>query len=324
MAILAIIGTLLLLHPHNYAQKRDKAAFGRKQGVRGTLVDVQIAPMKKETDIEQNALTNVNIIYWPKDTVPWGTYGAFVCKNSVVCTVSANRSLQHHQETLGFIWQGSQLDLRDLPLPRKPTHQWILYNRESPCNYDHILQSQEVLRLFNMTATTSDKAEWPLLPSDFSRYTIPRLYGSTEWLKNMSYKNARRNEDGWAPAVYIQSHCNAETDRDNYIHELQKFMDIDIYGPCLHNKDFPPHLKGWHLLQDSRFFEFWVQIFSGIRELPMLAVCYRKAVSAAGGGECASLLRIFLGPRVASEQPAGSGSSLCNLRSRLSISPKVG
>lgn len=37
--------------------------------------------------------------------------------------------------------------------------------------------------------------------------------------------------------MYLQSHCDVPSDRDRYVQELMKHIDVDSYGACLNNKD---------------------------------------------------------------------------------------
>ena len=41
---------------------------------------------------------------------------------------------------------------------------------------------------------------------------------------------------------YLQSDCNPPSDRDSYVRELMKYVSVDSYGKCLHNKDLPDEL----------------------------------------------------------------------------------
>ena len=52
----------------------------------------------------------------------------------------------------------------------------------------------------------------------------------------------QRKED-IASVVYIQTGCNPPSDRDVYVNELRKYISIDCYGQCLHNKDLPPEYR---------------------------------------------------------------------------------
>lgn len=46
-----------------------------------------------------------------------------------------------------------------------------------------------------------------------------------------------------APVLYIQSDCDTPIKRDFYVKELMKYIKIDSYGSCLHNKAFPDELS---------------------------------------------------------------------------------
>lgn len=54
-----------------------------------------------------------------------------------------------------------------------------------------------------------------------------------------------------SPVVWIQTNCQTSNKREIYVKELMKHIDVDSYGPCLHNKDFPVwmndtrHALGW-------------------------------------------------------------------------------
>lgn len=56
-------------------------------------------------------------------------------------------------------------------------------------------------------------------------------------------KNIIRVQEGLSPVVYVQSSCNAPSERDLYVKELQKFISIDSYGKCLNNKPLPKQLS---------------------------------------------------------------------------------
>lgn len=63
-------------------------------------------------------------------------------------------------------------------------------------------------------------------------------------------KNRIQIDEGLSPIVYVQSSCDAPSERDAYILELQKYIDIDSYGKCLNNKQLPEqlsHLKNFLL-----------------------------------------------------------------------------
>ena len=50
-------------------------------------------------------------------------------------------------------------------------------------------------------------------------------------------------EKGQASVVYVQSGCNPPSDRDAYVQELMKYINVDSFGKCLNNKELPDEFK---------------------------------------------------------------------------------
>ncbi|XP_049884478.1 alpha-(1,3)-fucosyltransferase 10-like [Pectinophora gossypiella] len=44
-----------------------------------------------------------------------------------------------------------------------------------------------------------------------------------------------------APVLYLQTNCDTSTERDAYVEQLMKFIQVDSYGNCLNNKELPLH-----------------------------------------------------------------------------------
>ena len=88
------------------------------------------------------------------------------------------------------------------------------------------------MELFNYTATFKRESTYPL----------PTIWlESLEWLESKAYfkstieKNRHLSE--LAPIAYIQGDCDAPSGRDDIVKEMMKYIKIDSYGKCLHNKD---------------------------------------------------------------------------------------
>ena len=68
------------------------------------------------------------------------------------------------------------------------------------------------------------------------------------WLADTTYfvpvnqKNSLQAKASYAPVVYVQSSCNAPSERDTLVEELSKYIAIDSYGQCLNNKSLPEQL----------------------------------------------------------------------------------
>ena len=56
--------------------------------------------------------------------------------------------------------------------------------------------------------------------------------------------------------MYVQRDCNPPSDRDRYVKELMKYIDVDSYGPCLNNKKLPENIDGFHNFDSLDFHAF--------------------------------------------------------------------
>jgi galactoside 3-L-fucosyltransferase 11 len=174
-------------------------------------------------------------------TILWWTNRLFIYKDNYIldcpnasCRVTANRNRLSHAKTRGVLFYGSDFNSEDLPVPRKKHHEWALLHEESPMN-NHVLT--HMISLFNHTSTFKRESDYPLTLSSLPtlQYLIERKPLSIE-MKN------KYRKDGFAPVVYIQSHKGVASFRDAYVEELMKYIPVDSYGACVHNKDLPKEL----------------------------------------------------------------------------------
>ncbi|XP_077465325.1 GDP-fucose protein O-fucosyltransferase 4 [Stigmatopora argus] len=153
------------------------------------------------------------------------------------CMATSNRKVQLSKKTSSIIFYGTDFRAYEAPLPRLPHQTWSLFHEESPMN-NYVLSHSPGIRLFNYTATFRRESDYPL---------------TLQWLPSLSYlleptavslkeKNRLRRE-GLAPVLYMQSHCDVPSDRDRYVRELMKYIQVDSYGKCLNNKALPAHLE---------------------------------------------------------------------------------
>ena len=149
------------------------------------------------------------------------------------CIFTHSRTEQNNSQTQAFIYYGTDIDWKDLPLPRQPQHLWALLHEESPKN-NWILASQGGISLFNLTATCSRHSDYPL---------TTQFLHKLQWLeKPVQVETSQKSAANLGLVMYLQSDCDPPSDRDSYVEELMKYVKVDSYGKCLHNKDFPAHL----------------------------------------------------------------------------------
>ncbi|XP_059821339.1 alpha-(1,3)-fucosyltransferase 10 [Hypanus sabinus] len=187
------------------------------------------------------------ILWWSPLTGEPGRLGQ--CGRDT-CFFTVNRTYQDHQMTRAFLFYGTDFQIDSLPLPRKPQHEWALFHEESPKN-NYKLFHEPTVTLFNYTSTFSRNSHLPLTTQYIE--SIEELK-SHKYMLPLSEKNRLREH--LAPLVYVQSDCDPPSDRDSYVRELMKYIQVDSYGECLHNKDLPTGLKDPTAMDDDAF--YWI------------------------------------------------------------------
>lgn len=150
------------------------------------------------------------------------------------CIFTHSRTELNNSRTKAFMYYGTDIDWKDLPLPRRSDHLWALLHEESPKN-NWILASDGGISLFNLTATPSRYSSYPL---------TTQFLHKLEWLERPCEvpTHQKSTGSGLGLVFYLQSDCNPPSDRDSYVQQLMKYISVDSYGKCLHNRDLPSHL----------------------------------------------------------------------------------
>ncbi|XP_069781915.1 alpha-(1,3)-fucosyltransferase 10 isoform X1 [Narcine bancroftii] len=187
------------------------------------------------------------ILWWSPLTGELGRLGQ--C-GADTCFFTVNRTYRDHHMTRAFLFYGTDFQIDSLPLPRKPQHEWALFHEESPKN-NYKLFHEPTVTLFNYTSTFSRNSHLPLTTQYLE--SIEELK-SHKYMLPLSEKNRLR--DHLAPLVYVQSDCDPPSDRDTYVRELMKYIQVDSYGECLHNKDLPTSLKDPTTMDHEAF--YWI------------------------------------------------------------------
>ena len=149
------------------------------------------------------------------------------------CLFTQSRTEFNNPLTAAFMFYASQMKWEDMPLPRGPNHMWAIIQEESPKN-NWILAFEEGISLFNMTATPSRHSTYPLTTQYLPSLEVLR--------KPPLVPIPDKGKGDIGIIMYLHSDCGTPSDRDTYVAELMKHIQVDSYGACLHNRDLPQHL----------------------------------------------------------------------------------
>ncbi|XP_059156155.1 alpha-(1,3)-fucosyltransferase C-like [Physella acuta] len=118
---------------------------------------------------------------------------------------------------------GFHLTESQRPVRRWPGQLYLLLDKEPPMNLpSYLWDDRSSLRYaFNFTAHYSVDADifWP--------YHMLKRVKNTN---NLNYYEIAKSKK--KTAVWFVSHCHSKSKREDYVKEMQKYIDVDIFGRC--------------------------------------------------------------------------------------------
>ncbi|KAJ0177377.1 hypothetical protein K1T71_007386 [Dendrolimus kikuchii] len=208
-------------------------------------------------DVETNCvekksyLKNPIILWWTRGFP--GTTETKYCPGNIKCDIYSNKNISEKFYIDAYLFYGSNIDFKSLPLPRKQNETiWGLYHEESPRNVEELLH-ESVLSLFNFSTTYSRYSD---VPFPLQHLLSFEDITDNEYFMKTEDKNKFLNDI--APILYLQSDCETSTERDAYVKELMKYIKVDSYGKCLNNKKLPRKFTEDYLnnLDEDDFLKF--------------------------------------------------------------------
>jgi len=166
------------------------------------------------------------------------------------CFVTNDREYVDHPNLQNIFFYGTETSEYDLPLPRASHVHWSLLHEESPKN-NQLFSHGDMMTLFNHTSTFRRESDLPLGTQYLDDITD---LTSTQYYKDLQTKN-RYIKSGYAPVVYVQSGCDAPSQRDLWVQEFMKHVQVDAFGSCLHNKELPDDLVGSEQMGNKNFYQ---------------------------------------------------------------------
>jgi len=137
----------------------------------------------------------------------------------------------------------------DAAFPSKPKGQiWIAHCGESiESYYARHWRNARYMAHFDLQTTYRVASTIDKIANIHFNY-LEFIYGiNTESVFTRRVDFSQKNQSSLA--VWIQTNCKTLNQRELYVTELMKYIAVDSYGACLHNKDFP--------FQDNRYKAEW-------------------------------------------------------------------
>lgn len=168
------------------------------------------------------------------------------------CEVTIDRS--RLQESEAIVFHCRDVSVVDLPVFRAPEQKWIYYCLESP-HHSYFAAFRFMKHMFNWTMSYR-------LDSD-----VITSYGIFRKKKNSSLQEDTQLLNVWKgkkkTAVWLVSNCATPGNREGFVENLKKYIDVDVYGTCGQNKC--PNDKLHHCLKSYvRDYMFFLSLENSI------------------------------------------------------------
>ncbi|XP_057376634.2 alpha-(1,3)-fucosyltransferase C-like [Daphnia carinata] len=166
-------------------------------------------------------------------------YEAFVNQNCTYtqCDMTNNRA-QHPIEYYDAVvivfndefTSNDELRMPDFKNGRNPNQHVVFFTQESPVALKAYYNMTDLSNMFNWTMTYRLNADVPFV---YGRIT-PKA-GALKPEEIVRYRQHARRPGGPLrnkTAAWMVSHCDTHSQRETYVKELSKYIDVEIYGRC--------------------------------------------------------------------------------------------
>ncbi|EFX82107.1 hypothetical protein DAPPUDRAFT_241186 [Daphnia pulex] len=225
LAAFLVLGTLVFIHSLNNGSLLTRSAQKAVKIIRNETKTILVWNGSGRKEVRNFG--------WGKD--------AFINKNCPYtrCEMTDNRSERplEHFDAIVFVLNDEftspdQMMMPDFKNKRNASQHLVLFTQESPPALKSYYNMTQLAHFFNWTMTYRMDADIRFL---YGRI-IPKEHAPEE-ISNLREKaraslppNSKRNKT--KTVAWMVSHCNTHGQRETYVKELSKDIDVDIYGGC--------------------------------------------------------------------------------------------
>ncbi|XP_022708217.1 alpha-(1,3)-fucosyltransferase C-like isoform X5 [Varroa jacobsoni] len=140
------------------------------------------------------------------------------------CRLEVNDSLVRFSDAVMFHLHLLRNIKTALPKTRPINQQWIFFTDESPYHTfmaDPKLTMKDLNGLFNLSMTYRSDSDIPIPYGRTEKLLSPNLEDLTSMLKSKT-----------KGVTILGSNCDGKNGRWDYVHELAKYIQVDIFGRC--------------------------------------------------------------------------------------------
>ncbi|ELU08694.1 hypothetical protein CAPTEDRAFT_93742 [Capitella teleta] len=132
---------------------------------------------------------------------------------------------QRLDEADALLFRARGLEMVDLPPRRSPKQHYIVWEIEPPHKTWRFINLTQYNGFFNLTATYAWDSDIP--QNEHRNWVINQeKYDS---LDKVDFVAEKRSD---VPVAWFVSRCPTQSKREDYVKEMQKYVNVDVYGQC--------------------------------------------------------------------------------------------
>jgi alpha-1,3-fucosyltransferase len=135
-----------------------------------------------------------------------------------------------------------ELKMPEFPNGRNPNQRLVFLTQEPPPSLKRYYNTSQLTHFFNWTMTYRMDSDIPLLygrilPKETAPRNPEEIKRYREVARNISKISLKSELHNKTKAIaWMVSHCKTHGEREKYVEELRKYVDVDIYGTCGNGK----------------------------------------------------------------------------------------
>mgnify|MGYP000324298307 CR=1 FL=1 len=186
---------------------------------------VYIFAVQNGVDVKHNARENSNpVLVWWTPFIENTNLIEKKCEEGS-CMITDDRQ---YVDSYGnaVMFYGSNIDVTDFPRSRKSNNFYSLLHEESPKNKPLLCHSA-MISLFNFTSTYRQLSNEPITLQYLA--TLSEVVATQKFVSTKIKTSTLR--ETMSPVIYIQSDCDTPSNRDEFVKELGKYIQVSFF--CL-------------------------------------------------------------------------------------------
>ena len=215
-------GLLVKGRGHKAGHNVSQAVMRRTSATNGNITYLEDPPTRSSKELIILAWPHKRSVRCQSDL---NKIGKCSLPEGKTCLLACDPALYNKSEAIIF----NLFYTRDFPLHKFPDQKWVITDVEAPpqsmSRWPKPPTLNKIKHHFNISSFFTSDATVPLYPP-------PKCFIDEEQLIKDGLANVPLFTNRSHDVAWFVSHCRTQSQREDYVRELRKFIGVDVYGKC--------------------------------------------------------------------------------------------